>query len=64
MRVLPILFVAAARCPGPPPRPSPSRKSRAIPASRRPSARLHTLRAIPEACARLEGMFTGEAAEP
>jgi len=24
----------------------------------------HTLRAIPEACARLEGMFTGQAAEP
>ena len=24
----------------------------------------HTLRAIPEACARLEGMFTGEAAQP
>ena len=24
----------------------------------------HTLRSIPEACARLEGMFTGEAAEP
>jgi len=25
---------------------------------------LHTLRQIPEACARLEGMFTGEAAQP
>jgi len=25
---------------------------------------LHTLRQIPEACARLEGMFTGQAAEP
>lgn len=25
---------------------------------------LHTLRQIPEACARLEGMFTGSAAEP
>ena len=24
----------------------------------------HTLRAIPEACARLEGMFTGDAAQP
>ena len=25
---------------------------------------LHTLRTIPEACARLEGMFTGDAAQP
>ena len=25
---------------------------------------LHTLRQIPEACARLEGMFTGDAAQP
>ena len=25
---------------------------------------LHTLRQIPEACARMEGMFTGNAAEP
>jgi hypothetical protein len=24
----------------------------------------HTLRQIPEACARLEGVFTGDAAEP
>ena len=34
------------------------------PSSRRPIGEAHTLRTIPEACARIEGMFTGQAAEP
>ncbi len=34
------------------------------PGKPQPANALHTLRQIPEACARLEGMFTGTAAEP
>lgn len=34
------------------------------PGKPQPANALHTLRQIPEACARLEGMFTGNAAEP
>ncbi len=34
------------------------------PAAPQAIGELHTLRGIPEACARLEGMFTGQASEP
>lgn len=34
------------------------------PATPQQTGALHTLRQIPEACARLEGMFTGDAAQP
>ncbi|SDZ14101.1 hypothetical protein SAMN04487939_1188 [Lysobacter sp. yr284] len=37
-------------------------RSGAVPAQ--PAGSVHTLRQIPEACARLEGAFTGQAAEP
>jgi len=34
------------------------------PAAPQPVGTVHTIRGIPEACARLEGMFTGEAGQP
>lgn len=34
------------------------------PAPAQAAGRVHTLRQIPEACARIEGLFTGQAAEP
>ena len=37
-------------------------RSGTVPAQ--PAGSVHTLRQIPEACARLEGAFTGQAAEP
>jgi len=37
---------------------------RAATAPPQPAGSVHTLRQIPEACARLEGMFTGDAAQP
>ncbi|WP_261370132.1 hypothetical protein ABU614_02325 [Lysobacter firmicutimachus] len=42
--------------------PVPEIKRAPIPAQA--AGRVHTLRQIPEACARIEGLFTGQAAEP
>jgi hypothetical protein len=63
MRVLSLLFFAlslpaAAAAAGPKPEVArDTGKPQAVGA-------VHTVRAIPEACARLEGMFTGDAAQP
>ena len=61
MRVLPLLLVALslpAAAAGPKPEVArDTGKPQAVGA-------VHTVRAIPEACARLEGMFTGDAAQP
>lgn len=42
----------------------PAPEIRRDPGKPQPVNALHTLRQIPEACARLEGMFTGNAADP
>lgn len=42
--------------------PTPEIKRAPVPAQA--AGRVHTLRQIPEACARIEGLFTGQAAEP
>lgn len=60
MRVLPFLFVALSLPAAAGSKPEVARdtgKPQAVGA-------VHTVRAIPEACARLEGMFTGDAAQP
>lgn len=66
MRLMPLLFVLAAMpalaaaSPSESPKPEITRdlvKPQAVGAA-------HTLRTIPEACARIEGIFTGEAAQP
>jgi len=60
MRVLPLLLIAFA-FPA-----SAAGKPEIARATGTPQAvgALHTVRSIPEACARLEGMFTGDAAQP
>lgn len=68
MRLVPILFVSIlcaglpALATAAPADPTPEIQRGPIPAQA--VARLHTLRQIPEACARVEGIFTGQAAEP
>jgi hypothetical protein len=61
MRILPALLIVvalpAAAAGGKP------EIARAVGAPQAMGA-VHTIRAIPEACARLEGMFTGDAAQP
>lgn len=59
MLVLSPVAVLAAN-PKPEPKPEISRE----PARPQALNAVHTLRQIPEACARLEGMFTGQAADP
>lgn len=61
MRILPVLLVAAAfSAPAAAARPEIARD----PGAPQSPGTVHTVRAIPEACARLEGMFTGEAGQP
>lgn len=59
--ILPVLAaIAAAPAFGAEPRPEVSRE----PAAPQAVGAVHTLRQIPEACARIEGVFTGDDAEP
>jgi hypothetical protein len=66
MRLLPVLFAVvtlaapAARASAADPKPEIARDV----AQPQAQNAVHTLRQIPEACARLEGMFTGQAGEP
>lgn len=61
MRLLPVLLVAfTAHVAAAEPRPEITRG----PVQPQAQNAVHTLRQIPEACARLEGMFTGQAADP
>ena len=61
MRVLPLLFVVLSF-----PVAAAGSKPEVARDTGKPQAigTVHTVRAIPEACARLEGMFTGDAAQP
>lgn len=60
MRILPALFVAVALPAMAGARPEIARGT----GTPQAVGTVHTVRAIPEACARLEGMFTGDAAQP
>ena len=60
MRVLSILLLAVAASPALAATPEIKR----APGKPQAIGAVHTVRAIPEACARLEGMFTGDAAQP
>lgn len=61
MRLLPVLLAAfTAQALAAEPKPEIARD----PVQPQPQNAVHTLRQIPEACARLEGMFTGQAADP
>lgn len=59
MRALSLLLLAVAL-------PAAASKPEVVRDTGKPQAvgAVHTVRAIPEACARLEGMFTGDAAQP
>lgn len=61
MRILPLLLVLAVS-PGPAAGSGPEVVRET--GKPQPVGAVHTLRAIPEACARLEGRFTGDAGEP
>ena len=62
MRLIPSLLAAAVAIPAMAAEPEPEiDRAEAAPQA---VGVAHTLRTIPEACARIEGMFTGEAAEP
>ncbi|HEY0505850.1 MAG TPA: hypothetical protein VGD42_20395 [Lysobacter sp.] len=61
MRLLPVLLAAfTAQAAAAEPKPEIARG----PVQPQAQNAVHTLRQIPEACARLEGMFTGQAADP
>ncbi len=62
MRLVTTVLLAAVAAPALAADPSP--EIRRDPAPAQAPGVVHTLRVIPEACARLEGQFTGEAAEP
>lgn len=61
MRILALLLIAVAL-----PAAAAGAKPEIVRETGKPQAMgaVHTVRAIPEACARLEGMFTGDAAQP
>lgn len=61
MRILPLLFLAAVL-----PITAEGAKPEIVRETGQPQTMgaVHTVRAIPEACARLEGMFTGDAGQP
>ena len=59
---LPILLLLAASLPAFAADPQP--EIQRPPAAPQPVGTVHTIRGIPEACARLEGMFTGDATRP
>ena len=59
-----ILFVAALAAAGAAHAAEPTPEIRRDPATPQAVGAAHTLRTIPEACARLEGRFTGDAAAP
>lgn len=61
MRILPLLFLTAAFSAA-----AAGAKPEIVRETGQPQAMgaAHTVRAIPEACARLEGMFTGDAGQP
>ena len=61
MRILPLLFLAAVF-----PITAAAAKPEIVRETGQPqtTGAVHTVRAIPEACARLEGMFTGDAGQP
>ena len=61
-RILPVFLLAAAALPAVAADPAPEiRRPTATPQA---VGAVHTLRTIPEACARIQGRFTGEAAAP
>jgi|SRR5688572_7330460 hypothetical protein len=66
MRLLPALLLAALALPAIAANPKSDPKPEITREPAKPQAlnAVHTLRQIPEACARLEGMFTGQAADP
>lgn len=61
MRLVPLLLIATVL---PAFAADPTPEINREPATPQALGARHTLRGIPEACARLEGMFTGEAAQP
>lgn len=62
MRLVTLLLAAAVA--GPVLAADPAPEIRRDPAQAQAPGKLHTLRTIPEACARMEGEFTGDAAQP
>lgn len=68
MRATPLFAILALACaaaaPGHLRAADPAPEIQRKPGTPQAANALHTLRQIPEACARLEGMFTGTAAEP
>ena len=59
-----VLCVLAAACFGPLRASEPVPEVKRPPAVPQPVGKLHALRTIPEACARIQGRFTGDAADP
>ncbi len=64
MRATPLIAILALAIAQPVPAAEPAPEIKREPGTPQAVNALHTLRQIPEACARIEGAFTGQAAEP